>query len=60
MTRSEWSRSSSSSDRSPDDVPHYDMNGTPRIGVPIAEGISRTVAWYEEHGVGETYTHLKG
>jgi UDP-glucose 4-epimerase len=45
-------------DKPPDDVPHYDMNGQPRIGTSIGDGISRTVAWYEEHGVGETYTHL--
>jgi len=41
-----------------DDVPHYDMTGVPRIGMDIEEGLERTVAWYEEHGVGETYTHL--
>ena len=45
-------------DRAPDDVTSYDMHGVPRIGVPIAEGIAKTVAWYEEHGVAETYTHL--
>jgi UDP-glucose 4-epimerase len=27
--------------------------------VPLAEGIARAVEWYREHGVGETYTHLK-
>jgi len=27
---------------------------------PMEEGIPKTVAWYEEHGIGdETYTHLK-
>ena len=41
-----------------DDVPHYDMKGTPRIGVDLEEGLERTVAWYEEHGVSDTYTHL--
>ena len=25
----------------------------------MEEGIPKTVAWYREHGVGETYTHLK-
>ncbi|MGH2922775.1 MAG: NAD-dependent epimerase/dehydratase family protein, partial [Solirubrobacterales bacterium] len=27
--------------------------------VPMEEGIPRTVAWYRENEVGETYTHLK-
>ena len=27
--------------------------------VPLSEGIKRAVAWYEQNGVGETYTHLK-
>jgi UDP-glucose 4-epimerase len=27
--------------------------------VPLNEGIEKAVAWYEENGVGETYTHLK-
>jgi UDP-glucose 4-epimerase len=27
--------------------------------VPLSEGIQRAIAWYEENGVGETYTHLK-
>ena len=26
---------------------------------PLAEGVRRAVAWYEEHGVEETYTHLR-
>jgi UDP-glucose 4-epimerase len=26
---------------------------------PMEEGIPRTVEWYQENGVGETYTHLK-
>lgn len=25
---------------------------------PLEEGIGRAVAWYDEHGVGDTYTHL--
>ena len=27
--------------------------------VPLDEGIAKAVAWYEQNGVGETYTHLK-
>jgi UDP-glucose 4-epimerase len=27
--------------------------------VPLSEGIERAVEWYRDHGVGETYTHLK-
>jgi len=27
--------------------------------VPLQDGIAKAVAWYREHGVGETYTHLK-
>lgn len=30
-----------------------------RTSTPLAEGIRRAVAWYEEHGVEETYTHLR-
>jgi UDP-glucose 4-epimerase len=30
-----------------------------KASTPLAEGIKETVAWYREHGVGETYTHLK-
>jgi UDP-glucose 4-epimerase len=30
-----------------------------RAQVPLSEGIARAVAWYRDHGVGETYTHLK-
>lgn len=26
---------------------------------PLAEGVARAVEWYEEHGVEQTYTHLK-
>lgn len=27
--------------------------------VPLHEGIEKAIEWYAEHGVGETYTHLK-
>lgn len=27
--------------------------------VPLTEGIAKAIGWYREHGVGETYTHLK-
>jgi len=27
---------------------------------PLKKGIKKAVKWYEENGVGETYTHLKG
>jgi UDP-glucose 4-epimerase len=27
--------------------------------VPLQDGIKEAIAWYEENGVGETYTHLK-
>ncbi len=27
--------------------------------VPLEDGIAKAVAWYQENGVGETYTHLK-
>ncbi len=40
------------------DVPHYDMTGTPRIGTSFAEGLKKAVEWYEQNGVGDTYTHL--
>jgi UDP-glucose 4-epimerase len=44
--------------RPADDVPHYEMDGPPRPGMPIEEGIARTVQWYEENGVEQAYTHL--
>jgi UDP-glucose 4-epimerase len=42
------------------DVPHYDMDGQP-IGTPTLfhAGLKKAVEWYEQHGVGETYTHLE-
>jgi UDP-glucose 4-epimerase len=27
--------------------------------VPLADGVAEAIAWYREHGVGATYTHLK-
>ena len=27
--------------------------------IHLEEGIPKTIEWYREHGVGETYTHLK-
>lgn len=30
-----------------------------KASVPLQDGIRRAVEWYREHGVGETYTHLK-
>jgi UDP-glucose 4-epimerase len=31
-----------------------------RISTPLGEGVSATVDYYKEHGIQETYTHLKG
>jgi UDP-glucose 4-epimerase len=44
--------------RPPHDVPHYEMDGVPRVGTSFKEGLAKTVAWYEENGVGETFSHL--
>ena len=30
-----------------------------RASTPLAEGVARTIEWYAEHGVEETYTHLR-
>jgi len=30
-----------------------------RAATPLADGIERTIAWYSEHGVEETFTHLR-
>lgn len=41
------------------DVPHYDMDGLPLYdSTPFHAGLKKAVEWYEEHGVGETFTHL--
>jgi UDP-glucose 4-epimerase len=53
--------------RSPDDAytilldpsrTHQDFPGW-SISTPLEEGVRRTIADYQEHGVGETYTHLR-
>jgi UDP-glucose 4-epimerase len=53
-------------ERGPDDAPTIllDPAKTERdfswhASTPLTEGIAETVAWYESHGVGETYTHLR-
>ena len=54
-------------ERGPDDAPTIllDPSATEaefpgwRAGTPLAEGVARTIAWYAEHGVEETYTHLR-
>ena len=52
--------------RPPDDAPSIllDPSRTEsdfgwKTRVPFHEGIAKAVAWYREHPVGETYTHLK-
>lgn len=45
--------------RREDDVASYSMNGIPRVGTPFLEGLRSAVDWYEQHGVGETFTHLR-
>jgi UDP-glucose 4-epimerase len=45
--------------RPANDVPHYDMHGAPQVGIPFRKGLEQTLAWYEQNGVGETYTHLR-
>ncbi len=41
------------------DVPHYDIDGPPLYKpTPFHEGLKKAVEWYEQNGVGETYTHL--
>ncbi len=37
---------------------HEDFAGW-RISTPLAQGVERTIADYREHGIEETYTHLK-
>ena len=42
------------------DVPHYDMSGPPiHEQTEFPYGLKKAVEWYEQHGVGETYTHLE-
>jgi UDP-glucose 4-epimerase len=41
------------------DVAHYDMDGSPLYDpTPFHVGLKKAVEWYEQNGVGETYTHL--
>jgi UDP-glucose 4-epimerase len=37
---------------------HEDFPGW-RISTPLEEGVARTISYYREHGIDETYTHLK-
>jgi UDP-glucose 4-epimerase len=37
---------------------HEDFPGW-RISTPLEQGVQRTVAYYQEHGIEETYTHLR-
>jgi UDP-glucose 4-epimerase len=52
--------------RPPEDAPSIllDPSRTERdfgwkAKVPLSDGIAKAIEWYREHGVGETYTHLK-
>jgi UDP-glucose 4-epimerase len=41
------------------DVPHYDMDAFPlKESTPFHIGLKKAVEWYEQNGVGETFTHL--
>jgi UDP-glucose 4-epimerase len=44
--------------RPPHDVQFYDMDGPAMLSIPFTHGLKKAVEWYEQHGVGETYTHL--
>lgn len=53
-------------ERGPDDAPTILLDPTRteqdfgwRASVPLEQGIRRTIAYYEEHGVTETFTHLR-
>jgi UDP-glucose 4-epimerase len=37
---------------------HQDFPGW-SAKTPLSVGIMNTIAWYKEHGIGETYTHLR-
>ncbi len=30
------------------------------VQMPLEEGIRRTIEWYKQYGITQTYTHLKG
>jgi UDP-glucose 4-epimerase len=54
-------------ERNPDDVESILLDNSRTLeefgytpGVSLLEGVRRTVKWYKEHGVGTTYTHLRG
>jgi UDP-glucose 4-epimerase len=54
-------------ERGPDDAPTILLDPSVteaefpgwRASTPLAEGVARTIEWYAEHGVEETYTHLR-
>lgn len=53
-------------ERAPDDVFSILLDPTKteqdfswRVSTPLAEGVARTIAYYREYGIEETYTHLK-
>jgi len=31
-----------------------------KVTTPLKKGIKKTIEWYKEHGITQTYTHLKG
>jgi UDP-glucose 4-epimerase len=52
--------------RPPEDAPTIQLDPTRtqkdfswEAKVPLQDGIKQAIGWYEENGVGETYTHLK-
>jgi len=54
-------------ERGPDDAPTILLDPSVteaefpgwRASTPLAQGVTKTVEWYSEHGVEETYTHLR-
>jgi UDP-glucose 4-epimerase len=54
-------------ERGPDDAPTILLDPSTteaefpgwRAATPLADGVAGTVAWYAEHGVEQTYTHLR-
>ena len=52
--------------RSPDDVFTILIDPTKtnnefnwKVSTPLADGVKNTIEWYKEHGITQTYTHLK-